>query len=130
MSDRYDDLTPAQKAKMTRIFNKLDDQKYQAYRIQFETYQAKRTELWDNRQPELDQIDAEYQAKLAELAELQKEAEEARRAKRGAIIDQITEQYKPEADRYQEAYKMALEWQTAERKRLLEAFWAEIEAGK
>ena len=54
MKPNYDNLTPAQKAQFTRLSNKIEEQKWAAYQIQWETYKTKSNALHAEIEPQIE----------------------------------------------------------------------------
>ena len=126
MKPDYDALTPAQKSKLTRLVNKLDEQRIAAWKIQWEAYKAKQSELSAVSSP----IIQEMKKELTEAIAIHEQAIKDLRAKHDedywAIINEDREKAKPESDEYQKASSMAHQWYLKERDKVVGAFWKEL----
>ena len=128
MDRDYDKLTPAQKAKYTRTYNKINDQRCAAYHIQYLTYSAKSEELYKEANLKADKIKEEAQLKIdllkAEISKIDKEMKE----QVFPIYEAIRAECKPEWNTYIQASELANEWMKKEWAEAKENFWKELEA--
>lgn len=128
MERDYDNLTPAQKAKYTRLYNKINDQRCAAYHIQYLTYSEKSEVLYKEANLKADKIKDEAKAKIdllkAEISKIDKEMKE----QVFPIYEAIRAECKPEWDTYLKAADLAQEWMKKEWDKAKEDFWQELEA--
>jgi len=129
MNRTYDNLTPSQKAKLTRLINKLDDQKWAASRIQYAAYQAKQDEIQTEQQPRREQIQSEAAEKIAALREQIIEIDKQMRAELQGLYNEQREQTKPLFEAYETARTLAHEWHKVEEAKVVDKFYTEVEAG-
>jgi hypothetical protein len=87
----YDKLTPAQKGKLTRLLNKLEESRV-SLRSQalYEAYCAKREEVWPDAQEEIKSIESEAKAKIELLKAQIAEIEDTSAEEREEIIGKVT----------------------------------------
>ena len=123
---KYDQLTPSEKAKLTRRLNKLDDQRHATYRLQFQVYRAKEKELSKVSNPKIDEILSEENAKVAELMAQIKAIKDEAGEKIKAIRKADREACQSEFDEYMKASSLAHEWWKAEHKKTTEEFYKEV----
>ena len=133
MKPNYDALTPAQKAKLTRLSNRLDDQKRGAFQIQLENYQKKQKAVQEVSEPIIQEMNAQATEKMLSLREqihaLQDEIEALRKdnsAAIGAIRDEYRKEYEAEWNAYLQAIDLANEWRANKWKELSREMWREF----
>lgn len=126
MKTDYDSLTPAQKAKHTRLFNKIDDQRLAAYQIQWEVYREKSAELHAQIEPQVEQIRAEALAKVTELRQQIEEISKEQSEQVGALYNSVREACAPQFKDYEEASSLAHKWKNAKWEAARRDFWKEL----
>lgn len=130
----YDDLTPSNKRKLTRLINKLDDQRYATYRLQWEAYRAKADALYEEQHAHRAKIKSQAQ----EQTDILREQIEAINIQIDAINSQATDELRalntahreacsPEFQEYDKAQALATEWYKVERTKAVEEFYKDVE---
>jgi hypothetical protein len=126
MKPNYDDLTPAQKAKFTRLANKLDDQRHAAYQIQWETYSKKSTTLSAEIEPQIEAIRLEAQQKVEALRQQIKEITDTASNEVWELRKQVSAECAPEFKAYEEASSRAFKWRNEKWEEVKANFWKEL----
>ena len=126
MKPNYDNLTPAQKAKFTRLSNKLDEQRCAAFQIQWETYKKKSEALHAEIDPEVERISEEAQQKINQLRQQMKEVARESEAQIQKMREEVREQCKEEWEAYYTASKLANVWRAEKWEEAKANFWKEL----
>ena len=126
MKRNYDDLTPAQKSKWTRESNKLYEQRWNGYGIQYDIWNEKKTALDLEDKPIIDAIKAEAQEKIDKLKQQIFDIQEERGNKISKIYNENREACAEEFKAYEEACDMAHAWWRKEDEKLTERMWTEF----
>lgn len=112
--DRYEYLTPAQKAKHTRLYNRLNDERVNASAMQYEIYREKIEAIREANKGREEEIRETYDIKRRELQrqidELREQIEENRKEYHQAIGDmhrQENAECKPEYEAWQQVSDLA-----------------------
>jgi seryl-tRNA synthetase len=126
MKPNYDNLTPAQKAKFTRLSNKLDEQRTAAYQIQWEAYRKKSNELHAEIDPQVKQIQEQTREKIevlrTQIRQLIQESEE----QVSELRQDIREKCAPEWLAYEQASNLASKWRAEKWVEVRDNFWKEL----
>lgn len=128
MKHDYDALTPAQKSKLTRQLNKLDEQRHSAYRLQWEIYRTKSDALYEEQRPQREQIQQEATQKIEALRAEILAIDEQMRKDVSALNTEHRDTCHPEFEEYNKAQTLAFQWHKGKREELINAFYAEVEA--
>ena len=126
MKPDYDNLTPAQKAKFTRLANKLDEQRYSAYQIQWETYKEKSAQLHAETEPQIAQIKDEAENRIAELSLQIKEIREKANEEISKLRNEVRAECAPEFQAYEDAFSLASKWRNQKWETIKNEFWKEL----
>lgn len=126
MKPDYDDLTPAQKAKYTRTFNRIDDARCSAYQIQWEVYSKKQKALYAEIEAEIKQLQEEERAKVAELKAEIKRIETESSEKVWAMQKKVRQECEPEFLEYEKARELATLWRDNKWAEAKIEFWKEL----
>jgi hypothetical protein len=128
MERDYDKLTPAQKAKYTRLYNKINNQRSASYHLQYLAYSEKSEALYKEANLEAEKIRDEAKIKVdllkAEITKINEDTKE----KVNPIYEAVRLEYKPEWDTYLKASDLADKWMEKEWAEAKENFWKEVEA--
>jgi hypothetical protein len=128
MERNYDNLTPAQKGKLTRLESKIDAQRSASYQIQWEAYEEKADGLYSIVEKEAERIKQEAQVKIDALRKQITEIDKDRADKIGAIYEQVRKECKPEYEAFTNAQDQARQWYNKKWEAAKEAFWKELGA--
>jgi hypothetical protein len=126
MKLNYDNLTPAQKAKWTRGYNKIDDARCAAFKIQWETYNKKSTALRNETEAQVQQIRDEATAKIEELYEQIKQIKSQSAEQVATIYGDIREACAPEFLEFSKAQEIARKWGNEKWEEFKAEFWKEL----
>ena len=112
--DRYDYLTPAQKAKHTRLYNRLNDERVNASAMQYEIYREKINAIQEANQEREEALREAYDIKQQELRrqieQLREEVDKNRKEYYDATSDihrEESAQCKPEYEAWQTVSDLA-----------------------
>jgi hypothetical protein len=128
MNRNHDNLTPAQKAKYTRLYNKLNDQRCASFRIQYDAYRAKSDVLYPIAEKQAEEIKAEAQLKIEELQKQIAQIEREKAETLAPIYEAVRKECAPEWEAYLKASDLAREWHLNKWEEAKENFWQELEA--
>ena len=126
MKKDYDNLTPAQKARLTRTYNKLNEQRIAASTIQWEAYNAKRSEVFAEVEPKVKEIQAEAQARIETLREQIKAISAQADNLVAALRMDAREECKTESDAWTLASDSATKWHNEKWEAAKDDFWKEL----
>jgi hypothetical protein len=126
MKPSYDDLTPAQKAKLTRLINKLNEQRMSAWAIQWDAYKKKQRELSAISDPIVQQMKKEMFEAIAVHEQAIKDLRAKYDENYWAIITADREKAKPESEEYIKAQDLAQKWFNEQREKKIAEFWKEL----
>lgn len=127
MKRDYDDLTPAQKAKWTRMYNKINDQRCASYLIQYDAYRIKSDALYPIAEKQAGEIRQEAREKIEELQKQIEQIEKETKQKTEPIYEAVRKECQPEWEAYIKASDLAREWMSREWEKAKENFWQKIE---
>lgn len=126
MKKDYDDLTPAEKARLTRLLNKLDEKKWAASAIQYNIYREKSDANYLLVSPQIDAVREEYGTKINALFEQISQLREEQGEKVRALNDAHREVARPEFEEYQKASDLAHKWYLSARDEAVAKFYEEV----
>jgi len=105
----YSQLTPAEKAKHTRLYNRLNDRRVEASRLVFEIYREKQQKLSKEDEPKIAELKENFEALRAEHQAIIDSAREKMQKTIRAITELNSTETLPEWEQYNKIAHLATE---------------------